>query len=54
MGGNDMSTVLGLQNGSDIRGVAISHEEFQANLTEKEVKLIGTGIFGLVKASQKN
>ena len=48
-----MSTVLGLQNGSDIRGVAISHEEFQANLTEKEVKLIGTGILAWLKQVKK-
>lgn len=26
-----------LQNGSDIRGIAITHEEFTANLTEKKL-----------------
>lgn len=32
-----------LQNGSDIRGIAISTEEYKANLTTKEVKEIAKG-----------
>lgn len=42
----------GLQNGSDIRGIAITHEEFQANLTEKEVQMIGTGILAWLKETK--
>lgn len=39
-----MSSVLGLQNGSDIRGIAIAHEEFTPTLTGKEAEVIATGI----------
>lgn len=42
-----------LQNGSDIRGIAITHEEFTANLTEKEVREIGVGIFAWLKEVKK-
>lgn len=48
-----MLSDLGLQNGSDIRGVAISHEEFKANLTEKEVRIIATGIISWLKEVKK-
>lgn len=42
-----------LQNGSDIRGIAITHEEFTANLTEKEVREIGVGILAWLKEVKK-
>ena len=42
-----------LQNGSDIRGIAITHEEFKANLTEKEVREIGVGILAWLKEVKK-
>ena len=48
-----MLSELGLQNGSDIRGVAISHEEFEANLTAKEVQIIATGILAWLKNEKK-
>ena len=39
-----MSNLLALQNGSDIRGIALNTEDLQANLTEQEAKLIASGI----------
>ncbi|MHC5216536.1 phosphohexomutase domain-containing protein [Enterococcus sp. LJL128] len=33
-----------LQNGSDFRGIAVSTEEYQANLTPEQVKKIGVGM----------
>ena len=39
-----MSNLLALQNGSDIRGIALDTEDLQANLTEQEAKLIASGI----------
>lgn len=36
--------LIALQNGSDIRGIAIDHEEKQANLTPQQVKKIAAGI----------
>lgn len=38
-----------LQNGSDIRGVAIAHEEFQVSLGKEEVTRIGSGILSWLK-----
>ena len=38
-----MSFMKALQNGSDIRGIAISTEEFDANLTAKEMEKISCG-----------
>lgn len=37
-----------LINGSDIRGIAVTTEEHEANLTEKEVKEIATGFLNLL------
>lgn len=48
-----MTEMLALQNGSDIRGIAISHEEFTANLTKKEAQIIASGIIEWLK-SEKN
>lgn len=42
-----------LQNGSDIRGVAITHEELNANLTEQEVRMIGRGILTWLKETKQ-
>jgi len=48
-----MPQILNLQNGSDIRGIAITHKEFQANLTKKEAQLIATGIIKWLKEVKK-
>lgn len=48
-----MSVLSGLQNGSDIRGVAISHEEFTANLTKSEAREIATGIINWLRQVKK-
>ncbi len=48
-----MSVLQTLQNGSDIRGVAISHEEFTANLTKKEAQIIATGIVKWLREVKK-
>lgn len=48
-----MSVLSELQNGSDIRGVAISHEEFRANLTQVEAKEIATGIIAWLRQAKQ-
>ncbi|HCM89633.1 MULTISPECIES: phosphomannomutase/phosphoglucomutase [Vagococcus] len=48
-----MTELLALQNGSDIRGIAISHEEFTANLTKKEAQVIASGIIEWLKSEKK-
>ncbi|MGY3724690.1 hypothetical protein SAMN05421767_13128 [Granulicatella balaenopterae] len=42
------SNILSLQNGSDIRGIAIDTEELKANLTTKESRLIVNGLINWV------
>ncbi len=44
-----MSFMKALQNGSDIRGIAISTEEFDANLTAKEMEKISCGFVTWLK-----
>ena len=39
-----MSHLTALQNGSDIRGIAIATDEYQANLTPEAVKTIASGL----------
>ncbi|MGX7025947.1 phosphohexomutase domain-containing protein [Vagococcus hydrophili] len=48
-----MTELLALQNGSDIRGIAISHEEFTANLTKQEAQIIASGIIEWLKSEKK-
>ncbi|MFY8331487.1 phosphomannomutase/phosphoglucomutase [Vagococcus carniphilus] len=48
-----MSSLQALQNGSDIRGIAISHEEFTANLTRKEAQEIASGIVKWLKEEKR-
>lgn len=42
-------TIQQLQNGSDIRGIAITTEEWQANLTQIETNRIAQGVFAWFK-----
>lgn len=47
-----MTALQGLQNGSDIRGVAISTEGFEANLTKKEAMKLGMGILSWLRVEK--
>ncbi|NEW62119.1 phosphomannomutase/phosphoglucomutase [Granulicatella sp. zg-ZJ] len=49
-----MSSLQQLQNGSDIRGIAISTTDYEANLTEKEIPSIVSGIIHWARQTQEN
>lgn len=48
-----MSFMKALHNGSDIRGIAISTDEFDANLTEKEIERISYGFVAWLKKTNE-
>lgn len=49
-----LSNFLKLQNGTDIRGIAVENEKFELNLTCKNVEAISLGILKWLEGNEKN
>lgn len=49
-----MNSLLKLQNGTDIRGVAYENEKFEVNLTDKNIEAIARGIFEWLSKNLKS
>lgn len=49
-----MNSLLKLQNGTDIRGIAYENEKFDVNLTESNIRAIAKGIFGYLSKNIKS
>ena len=47
-----MSFLKALQNGSDIRGIAITTKKHQANFTQEEIKKISFGFVNWLKQKE--
>lgn len=49
-----LSNFLKLQNGTDIRGIAVENEKFEVNLTKERVSAISLGILKWLEKKEKN